>query len=144
MSNDSELKVIVKAKELAVHTFKLTSNSNRYPKKYRHSLVDRMQLKSLDIYENLLEANRINNKVRKNERCEAITKAIPFQERCELSWISYIYDAGRQGDPEAEESKQEECSEEVSAHGEACRLRQTAWGEVQAVVRRVEESCVAR
>lgn len=57
---ENDLKVIVKAKELAVHSFKLTSNCNRYPKKYRHSLVDRIQIKSLDIYETLLEANRIN------------------------------------------------------------------------------------
>lgn len=73
---DNDLKVIVKAKELAVHSFKLTSNCNRYPKKYRHSLVDRIQLKSLDIYETLLEANRINNVSHKRERCEMITKAI--------------------------------------------------------------------
>ena len=73
---DNDLKVIVKAKELAVHSFKLTSNCNRYPKKYRHSLVDRIQIKSLDIYESLLEANRINNVSHKRERCETITKAI--------------------------------------------------------------------
>lgn len=53
---DNDLKVIVKAKKLAVHSFKLTSNCNRYPKKYRHSLVDRIQIKSLDIYETLFEA----------------------------------------------------------------------------------------
>lgn len=74
--SDNELKVIVKAKELAVHSFRLTSNCNRYPKKYRHSLVDRIQLKSLDLYETLLEANRINNVTRKWDRCETITKAI--------------------------------------------------------------------
>ena len=73
---ENELKVIVKAKELAVHSFKLTSNSNRYPKKYRHSLVDRIQLKSLDLYETLLEANRINNVSHKWDRCAMITKAI--------------------------------------------------------------------
>ena len=73
---DNDLKVIVKAKELAVHSFKITSNCNRYPKKYRHSLVDRIQLKSLDIYETLLEANRINNATRRAERCETITRAI--------------------------------------------------------------------
>ena len=73
---ENDLKVIIKAKELAIHTFKLTSNCNRYPKKYRHSLVDRIQLKSLDIYETLFEANRINNKTQKRERCEMITKAI--------------------------------------------------------------------
>ena len=73
---ENDLKVIVKAKELAVHTFKLTSNCNRYPKKYRHSLVDRIQIRSLEIYETLLEANRINNMTHKWQRCEMITRAI--------------------------------------------------------------------
>lgn len=73
---DTDLKVVVKAKELSVYSFKLTSNCNRYPKKYRHSLVDRIQVKSLDIYETLLEANRINNVRNKQERCEMITRAI--------------------------------------------------------------------
>lgn len=70
---DTELKVIVKAKELAVHSFKLTSNINRYPKKYRHSLVDRIQIKSMDIYETLFEANRIDNMSNKKSRCDTIT-----------------------------------------------------------------------
>lgn len=33
---DNDLKVIVKAKELARHSFKLKSNCNRFPKKYRY------------------------------------------------------------------------------------------------------------
>lgn len=74
--SDADLKVIVKAKELAVHSFKLTSNCNRYPKKYRHSLVDRIQLKSLDLYESLLEANRTSNVTHRRERCEMITRAV--------------------------------------------------------------------
>ena len=73
---ENDLKVIVKAKELVLHSFKLTSNCNRYPKKYRHSLVDRIQNKSMDIYETLLEANRINKVTRKYDRCEKITGAI--------------------------------------------------------------------
>ena len=75
---DNELKVIVKSKELAVHSFKLTSNVNKYPKKYRHSLVDKIQVKSLEIYEKLLEANRINNVSNKYLRLETITKAITY------------------------------------------------------------------
>ena len=75
---ENDLKVIVKAKELAIHSFKLTSNSNRYPKKYRHSLADRIQLRSLDIYDTLLEANRINNMTSKALRCETITRAIMY------------------------------------------------------------------
>lgn len=78
---ENDLKVIVKAKELAVHSFKLTSNSNRYPKKYRHSLCDRIQLLSLDLYESLMEANRINNVVRKADRCEMITRAITLCDK---------------------------------------------------------------
>lgn len=75
---ETDLKVLVKAKELSVHTFKLTSNCNRYPKKYRHSLVDKMQNKSLDIFTTLFEANRINNQTRKGERLEMITKGITY------------------------------------------------------------------
>lgn len=74
--SDTDLKVVIKAKELMKHTYVLTSNPNRYPKKYRHSLVDRLQLKSMDIYENLMEANRISNITDKKLRCETITKAI--------------------------------------------------------------------
>lgn len=73
---DTDLRVINKAIELMKHTYQLTSNCNRYPKKYRHSLVDRMQILSMDIYEFLLEANRINNVTDKRLRCETITKAV--------------------------------------------------------------------
>lgn len=66
---NNELKVIVKSKELAVHTIKITSNCNKFPKKYRFTLCDRMQNKSMYIYELLLEANRthLNKKVLRND-----------------------------------------------------------------------------
>ncbi len=76
--NEKEFKVITKSKELAMHSLKLTSNPNRYPKKYRHSLSDKIQNKSLDIYTSLFEANRINNATDKRLRCETITKAITY------------------------------------------------------------------
>lgn len=75
---DTELQVIIKAKQLALHTFKLTSNCNRYPKKYRFSLVDKMQIKSLNIYEALMEANRTSLSDYKRERSELQTKAITY------------------------------------------------------------------
>ena len=77
-SNDNDMKVIGKAKELAVHTFRITSNCDRYPKKYRHSLVDKIQIKSLEIVETLFEANRISNTTDRRLRCETITKAITY------------------------------------------------------------------
>lgn len=73
---ENELNVAVKAKELAFHSFKLTSNCNHFPKKYRHSLVDHIQKKTIEIYDMLLEANTIDNKTNKLLRCETITKAI--------------------------------------------------------------------
>ncbi len=75
---DTELQVIIKAKQLALHTFKLTSNCNRYPKKYRFSLVDKMQIKSLSIYEALMEANRTSLSDYKRERSKLQTKAITY------------------------------------------------------------------
>lgn len=75
---DKDLKVIVKAKELAVHSYRLTANSNHFPKKYRHSLVDKINIKVLDIYNTLLEANRTDNRTRKAQRCEKISRAITY------------------------------------------------------------------
>lgn len=72
----NELKVIVKAKELMVYSYRLTINNNRFPKKFRHSLCDRIQLRSMDLYETLVAANTINNVTQKWQRCETITKAI--------------------------------------------------------------------
>ena len=71
-----ELRVILKAKELAKHTLIITSNRNRYPKKYRFSLVDKMQNKALEIYEHLYEANRTDLRLYPKERSELQTKAI--------------------------------------------------------------------
>lgn len=73
---ESELKVILKSKELAEHTLRITSNCNRYPKKYRFSLVDKMQNKALEIYECLNEANRTDLKTYKRDRLELQTNAI--------------------------------------------------------------------
>lgn len=71
-----ELRVILKAKELVKHTLIITSNCNRYPKKYRFSLVDKMQNKALEIYEHLYEANRTDLRLYPKERSELQTKAI--------------------------------------------------------------------
>lgn len=57
MKKGEELQVIVKAKDLAEHTIRVTSNCKTFPKKYRFTLVDKMQVKSLSIYEKLMEAN---------------------------------------------------------------------------------------
>ena len=78
MAESKDLQVITKAMQLAEHTFRLTSNPNRYPKKYRFSLVDRMNLKAMDIYESLMEANRTDIRDYKRDRLELQTKAITY------------------------------------------------------------------
>ena len=92
MNNSAnELQVIVKAKELAKHTMILTSNANRYPKKYRFSLVDKMQNKCLDIYTELFEANRTDIKDYKRERLEKQTRAITYCDEL-LYFIELSYE----------------------------------------------------
>ena len=89
MSKD-KLEVITKSMELAEHTLRITSNCNRYPKKYRFSLVDKMQNKALSIYEKLHEANRTDLKDYKRERQDLQTKAITYCDQL-LFYIELSY-----------------------------------------------------
>ena len=75
---------ILKAQALAEHTFRVTSNCNRYPKKYRFSLVDKMQNRSLEIYECIMEANRTDLRYFKRERSELQTRAITYCDQLEF------------------------------------------------------------
>ena len=72
---EQKLNVIVKAIELMKYSMTVTSNRKRYPVKYIQ-LVKRIQNKSMDIYEFLLDANRLNINISKIERLELQTKAI--------------------------------------------------------------------
>ena len=56
----TEFNVIVKAKDLVKHTFTITNSTERYPKKYRFTLVNRIQDKAVDVYECVLEANELD------------------------------------------------------------------------------------
>lgn len=73
-----ELEVITKAKKLAIHSIKLTNNINHFPKKYRHSVVDMLNRKCLQIYEALMEANQTNLKRNPLERFDLQEKALTY------------------------------------------------------------------
>lgn len=73
--SEQKLKVIVKAIELMKYTMTITSNRKRYPSKYIE-IVKKIQNKSMDIYELLLDANTLNINTSKSERLELQTKAI--------------------------------------------------------------------
>lgn len=58
--NNNEFLLLVKSKDLAKYTIKITDNSKRFPKKYRFTFVNRMQEMVLDIYELINTANELN------------------------------------------------------------------------------------
>lgn len=72
---EQKLDVIVKAIKLMEYTMTITSNRKRYPVKYIQ-LIKRIQNKSMDIYEFLMEANRLSIDTSKMERLELQTKVI--------------------------------------------------------------------
>jgi len=72
---EAKLDIIVKAMTLMEYTMTITSNRKRYPVKYL-ILVRRIQDRCMDIYEFLLDANRLKLETAKSERQELQTKAI--------------------------------------------------------------------
>ena len=70
-----KLDVIIKAIELMEYTIRITSNRKRYPIKYIQ-IIKRIQNISMDIYEFLIDANRLNLSTSKLDRLELQTKAI--------------------------------------------------------------------
>lgn len=80
-----KLDVIVKAIELYDYTLTTTSNRKKYPAKYR-TLIERTQNTCIDIYDNLMEANRQRLDVpeERTDRRKMQTKAITYCDRLNL------------------------------------------------------------
>lgn len=72
---EQKLEVIVRAIDLMNHSLRITSNRKRYPVKYIQ-LINRIQNNAMDIYEYLIEANRIDLYSSKAERIELETRVI--------------------------------------------------------------------
>jgi len=54
-----DLAVIVKAKEMVIYTLRITNNEKNFPKRYRLSVVNKIQDKAFEIVTCLIEANEI-------------------------------------------------------------------------------------
>lgn len=93
----SDFRIATKAKELAIYTFKTTSNCNKYPKKYRFSLVDKLQNKSILLHDAILEGNRYDatqsTLERRGKQSEAINYCDEILFYIELSMELGIIDA---------------------------------------------------
>ena len=55
----NEFILITKAKDLVKHTFLMT-NDRRFPKKYRFTVVNRLQDLVIDIFQHIQEANELD------------------------------------------------------------------------------------
>ena len=84
---EKELFVIVKAKDLGNYIFTVTDKS---PKKFRFTLVSRMQNLSLDIIENLYRANQVF--VRNKDDIRRIEKRREYQREAytAIKMLNYI------------------------------------------------------
>ena len=56
---EGDLTVIVKAKELAAYTLRITHNEKVFPKRYRFSMTERILEKTMNILTELIEANEL-------------------------------------------------------------------------------------
>lgn len=76
----TEFNVVVKCKDLIKHTFTITNSTERFPKKYRFTLVNRIQDKAVQIYECALEANELDLRDAKEteERQRLQAKALTY------------------------------------------------------------------
>lgn len=79
--SEAKLDVIVKAINLMEYTMTITSNRKRYPVKHL-TLVKRIQNCCMDIYEYLLDANRLKLDTSKSERQELHTMGVKILETC--------------------------------------------------------------
>lgn len=64
---EQKLEVINKAADLMEYSIRITSNKKRYPAKFRQ-LIARIQDYSMDIYELLIDANRLKLEDSKSKR----------------------------------------------------------------------------
>ena len=79
MTNKSELSVITKAKELCSYVMTVTEKS---PKRFRFTLVSRMQNYALDVIENLYIANEIYVPAGRRDQAE---KRQSYQQQAQTS-----------------------------------------------------------
>ena len=88
----SEFNVIVKCKDLIKHTFTITNSTERFPKKYRFTIVNRLHDLTLDIFQHIQEANELDltdpqeYRERRYEQKKALTECKTVLFLIELSF----------------------------------------------------------
>lgn len=82
-----EMKVLAKSKDLVDYTLQVTNSVKRFPKKLRFTLTNRLQEKSLEVHELLIEANEIypSDSIDARERRTIQRKAV-----CNCKQLSFL------------------------------------------------------
>lgn len=90
------MNVITKAKDLVKHTYTITESTERYPKKFRFTLVNRLQNRATDIYECLLEANELDltDPAERRERQQKQALALTYCKEL-LFFMELSFELGR-------------------------------------------------
>lgn len=94
--NSRKCRSITKARELELHSIKKSDNPNCFPKKYRFSLVSRIQDEALNITDALLEVNdlMLGDEVERPMRFRAHRSALRACRKL-LRLIELSHDLGR-------------------------------------------------
>ena len=86
LKEHKEMAVIVKAKCLMEHSFKMTANTKHFPKKYRFSIGARIENLAIEIYESLVRANEMQGDERLTNQQNAIIACKVLNSMIELSY----------------------------------------------------------
>ena len=70
----SKFEVIVKARNIVVHTIKITSNEKVFPKRYRWSFTGKLVDETVDMYKNLFFANSIRVVTKEDKILRSLAK----------------------------------------------------------------------
>jgi len=91
----AEFGVIVKAKDLVKHSFIVTNSTTKFPKKYRFTIVTRIQNRSVDIFDCIVEANELdlNDTAERTERLKLQAKVMTYCKEL-LFYIELSQDMG--------------------------------------------------
>ena len=113
MADEKEFVIIVKAKDLVKHTFKMAT-AKRFPNKYRFTIANRVCDLVLDIFQHVQEANELDVsdpqefRERQYEQKKALTECktalflVELSHECKrmsaeqcAAWSNYILDVKR-------------------------------------------------
>ena len=112
-----DLTVIIKAKENAIYTLKVTHNEKRFPKRYRFSVTNKLQDLAIDILTNLIQANEIFPRTTEEYQhrlffaaeSNGIMSGVEYIDRCSVGVLFNRKENGRLLGKKCDRNKKHDC-----------------------------------